>query len=68
MTTQQKWERAELVKFFVENLRNKQGAKFSAKMIAIKLSHLKTPDLYYMKSVYSDVMKCKGNDSAITRE
>jgi hypothetical protein len=57
-------ERAELVKYFVDNLRQKNGKPFSARMIAIKLSHLSVQDLYYMKSVFNDLAKTKGNESA----
>ncbi len=57
-------ERAELLRFFIDNLRQKNGKPFSARMIAFKLSHLKLPDLYYTKSVFSDILKCKGLDSA----
>lgn len=56
-------ERSELIKWFVENLRNKEGKPFNARMIAIKLSHLKLPDLYYFKSVCLDLQKTKGQDS-----
>ncbi len=57
-------ERAELIKFFVDNLWNKDLKHFPAKMIAIKLSHIPTKDLYYMKSIFTDTMKRRGVDSA----
>ena len=59
-----KSERAELIKFFVDNLRNKKDEKFPAKMIAIKLSHIPTKDLYYMISVFKDKVNRDGLQSA----
>ena len=53
-------ERAELIKFFVDNLKQKNGKPFPARGIAVKLSHLKMEDLYYFKSVCADLQKCKG--------
>lgn len=53
-------ERAELIKFFVENLYNKQGENFTAKRIAIALSHIPTKDLYFMKSVAGDIKSRSG--------
>lgn len=45
-------ERAELIRFFVDNLRNKDGKPFPARLIAVKLGHLKElKDLYYLKSI-----------------
>lgn len=43
-------ERASLVEYFVENVRTKQGKKYSPPFIGMKLSHLSISDLYYMKS------------------
>lgn len=57
-------ERAELLKFFVDTLRNKNKKPFSAKMIAIKLSHIPTKDLYYMISIFKDAQNRKGLDYA----
>ena len=57
-------ERADVISFFVENLRNKDGKKFPARMIAIKLSHIPTKDLYYIKSVFQDTSNRKGIESA----
>ena len=57
-------ERGDLIQFFVDNLRDKNGNKYPAKRIAIKLSHLKLPDLYYFKSVFIDILKRKGEDAA----
>ena len=59
-----KSERAELVKFFVENLYNKQGENFPAKRIAIALSHIPTKDLYFMQSVMKDIINRSGAESA----
>lgn len=54
-------ERAELIQFFVDRLRNKDGKPFSARLIAVKLSHLKDlQDLYYFKSVCEDTLNRKG--------
>ena len=57
-------ERAEAVKFFVENLRDKHGYPFPARRIAVKLSHVPLSDLYYMISVFKDAQNRKGLDSA----
>ena len=53
-------ERAELIKFFVDTLRNKNNKPFSARMIAIKLSHLKVNDLYNFISQCKDVRNRRG--------
>lgn len=45
-----KSERAELVKFFVDRLLNKDGKPFPARFIAFKLAHIPTKDLYYLQS------------------
>ena len=57
-------ERSELIKYFVENLRNKNGKPFSARMIAIKMSHLSLQDIRYMISVFKDNLNRKGLDGA----
>ena len=57
-------ERAELISFFVENLRNKQNKKFPARMIAVKLSHLSLEDLRYFISVFKDIQNRKNNEAA----
>lgn len=57
-------ERAEAIKFFVTTLKNKNGKPFGAKMIAIKLSHIPTKDLYYVQSVFRDAQNRKGLDYA----
>jgi len=56
-------ERAELISFFVDNLRNKNNKSFSARMIAIKLSHIPTKDLYYFISVCKDIDNRRGRDA-----
>lgn len=57
-------ERAEVIRYFVENLRNKKGKPFSARMIAIKLSHIPTQDLYFMKSCFADRLHRQGIETA----
>ncbi len=57
-------ERAELVKFFVENLYDKNKKPFPVKRIAITLSHIPTKDLYFMQSVFKDTQNRNGNESA----
>ncbi len=54
-------ERADVLKYFVANLKNKNKKPFSARMIAIKLAHLSLKDLYYFKSVCSDIDNRSGN-------
>ena len=56
-------ERAELVKFFMENLLDKKGKHFPVKRIAFKLSHLSLNDLYFFKSVCQDILNRKGSES-----
>lgn len=58
-------ERAELIKFFVENVLDKKGNQYSPKFIAIKLSHIKTPDLYYSISIFRDTDKRRGREGAV---
>ena len=41
-------ERAELIKVFVENLRDKQGKPYKPSFIGMKLAHVSVPDLYYL--------------------
>lgn len=53
-------ERAELISFFVENLKNKNEKPFTAKRIAIALAHIPTKDLYFMISIFKDTMKRRG--------
>lgn len=57
-------ERAELIEFFVEILRNKDNKKFPVRMIAFKLSHIPTQDLYFVKSVFEDNLKRGGLEKA----
>lgn len=57
-------ERATLVKFFVDNLLNKNLKRFPPQMIAIKLSHIPTKDLYYMISIFKDTHQRRGLDAA----
>ena len=47
-------ERAKLIGFFIENLSDKNGKPFSSRMVAVKLSHIPTPDLYYFVSCCKD--------------
>jgi hypothetical protein len=59
-----KSQRAELVKFFIDNLRDKNDKPFRTGFIVQKLSHIKTPDLYYVKSIFRDNLMRKGLDGA----
>lgn len=59
-----KSERAELISFFVENLKNKDGGKFPVRTIVFKLSHVPTSDLHYIKSVFNDNLKRGGLEKA----
>jgi hypothetical protein len=51
-------ERAELVQFFTDKINaDRRGTKYKplpVAAIAVKLAHLKLPDLYYLKSVCED--------------
>lgn len=44
-------ERAELLRFFIENLKDKQGKPYSPSFIGMKLSHLSIPDLYFLQNL-----------------
>ena len=57
-------ERAEAIKYFVSNLKDKKGANFPPKRIAIALSHIPTKDLYFMQSVMKDIINRSGAESA----
>ena len=56
-------ERAGVIKFFVENLWDKNIKHYPAKRIAIALAHLKLNDLYYFQSVCKDVMARRGAEA-----
>ena len=48
-------QRDEFVDFFFHKLENgHKGKKLSPSWVAIKLSHLKIPDLFYLKSICLD--------------
>ena len=53
-------ERAELIKFFVENITDKKGKKYKPSRIAVLLSPLIVKDLYYLQSVFKDIQNRKG--------
>jgi len=53
-------ERADLIKFFVDNLWNKNNKNYPAKRIAIALAHVPTQDIYFMISVAKDIMARRG--------
>lgn len=57
-------ERSDLISFFVENLKNKDGKSFPVRTIVFKLSHIPTKDLYYVQSVFNDNLKRKGLEKA----
>jgi hypothetical protein len=52
-------ERGDLVSFFSNEMQREP------RYIAFRLSHLTIPDLYYIKSVYTDTQRRNGNVSAI---
>lgn len=47
-------ERATLIEFFHQNVKNKKGKRYPVSFIGMKLSHLSLADLYYMKSTALD--------------
>lgn len=55
-----KTERGELLKFFVDNIKNKKGKTYSFSFIAMKLSHLNIQDLYYFVSSCKDRLSREG--------
>lgn len=54
-------ERGELIGYFHKRAMNKTGEQYPVSFIAMKLSHLKETDLYYMKSVLEDAVRRGGN-------
>lgn len=54
-------ERAELLKFFVENLTDPKGKKYRPAYLGMRLSHLKVEDLYYLISECKDRINRKEN-------
>lgn len=47
-------ERGELIRYFHERARGKDGKPYKASYIAFRLSHLSVKDLYYLKSDLTD--------------
>lgn len=43
-------ERASVIEWFVNSMRDKKGNKYKPSYIAFKVSHLNLQELYYMKS------------------
>ena len=54
-------ERAELIRFFVDNVLNKKGKKYPPAFIAMKMSGYSIKDLYYLQSVAKDYVN-RGGD------
>lgn len=55
-----KTERGELLRFFVDNIKNKNGKSYKFPFIAMKLSHLSINDLYYFVSACKDRLNREG--------
>jgi hypothetical protein len=55
-----KSERGELIRFFVDKLKDKQGKPFPARRIAVALGHIPTKDIYYIISIFKDTEKRRG--------
>ena len=55
-----KSERAELIKFFHENILDKNGKQYRPQFLAVKLAHIPTKDLYYSVSIFKDTEKRRG--------
>jgi hypothetical protein len=53
-------ERAELLKFFIENIPDKNGKQYKPAYMGMRLSHIPTKDLYYMISIFRDTEKRRG--------
>ena len=58
-------KRAELLRFFIENIPDKNGKQYKPQFLAVKLSHIPTKDLYYMISIFKDTEKRRGKVGAI---
>lgn len=53
-------ERATLIEFFVDNVKDRKGKKYKPSFIAMRVSHLKLADLYYMMSQAKEYEKKGG--------
>ena len=53
-------ERGELLRFFVENIKNKKGKPYTFPFMAMKLSHLELQDLYFFVSACKDRLNRNG--------
>lgn len=57
-------ERANLIKFFIENVLDRKGNQYKPSFIAMRLSHIPTKDLYYSVSIYKDTLQRRGREAA----
>lgn len=53
-------ERADLLRFFIENIPDKNGNKYKPAYMGMRLSHIPTKDLYYLISIFKDTEKRRG--------
>lgn len=56
-------ERAELIKFWLDNLKDKKGKPYKPARIAMLLAHLSLSDLYAFKSQCNDRLTRNGQES-----
>ena len=60
-----KSERSGLIKYFTDrHFTHRNGTLFTAKQIAVRCSHLTLQELYYIKSVHTDINNRKGSEAA----
>jgi len=64
ITQKGKNERAELLRFFIENIPDKNGNKYKPARMAVLLSHIPTKDLHYSISIFKDTERRRGKVSA----
>ena len=58
-------ERSGLIKYFTDrHFTHRNGTLFTAKQIAVRCSHLTLQELYYIKSVHTDINNRKGSEAA----
>lgn len=62
-TSKKTSERGELIKFFVENLKDKKNKPYKPARIGMLLSHLSVKDLYSFQSMCSDRLLRNGQET-----
>jgi len=58
-------QRAEMIKFFLENIMDKQGNPYKPARMAVLLSHIPTEHLHYSVSIFRDTERRRGKVAAV---